>query len=242
MQLIVLDIDGVLAKGEAEPFDLSLLERLRRLNQAARAGAGGPAVTLNTGRPSAYVEAVGQAIAAWQPALFESGAGLYLPQSYRFQTSPLFSLARQAGLAEGVRRLDELIVRPGKAYWQPGKTVCHTLFALPPLNPTTLRLEVETMLEDLSAQLSVVSAGPALNIQPAGINKGTGLQWLAEVTGIDPGAMAGVGDSAADVDFLRLVGYPAAPANAIPAVKAVARYLASEPDSAGLHQILDYWL
>lgn len=88
MKLIVLDVDGVLSKGEAAAFDLSLVQRLADLNRRARRGESLPAITLNTGRPSAYVEAVMQAIGGWQPALYESGAGLYLPQSYLFQTSP----------------------------------------------------------------------------------------------------------------------------------------------------------
>jgi hypothetical protein len=97
MNLIVLDIDGVLSRGEAQPFDLNLLARLANLNRRAREDDTIPAVTLNTGRPSAYVEAVMQTIDGWQPALYESGAGLYFPQTYQFQLTPALTPAHLAG-------------------------------------------------------------------------------------------------------------------------------------------------
>jgi len=242
MKLIVLDADGILSKGETAPFDLSLFERLRTLNQRARAGEPVPAVTLNTGRPAAYVEAVMQAIDGWQPALYENGAGLYFPQGYHFQLTPLLTTERAAALQAVVERLDEAVVRPGKAYWQPGKTVCHTLFANAPLTIAQLMPEVEAVVADISTDFIVTPAGLALNVHPAGIDKGTGLRWLAQVCGVEPADMAGAGDSAGDIDFLRLIGHPAAPVNATDAVKAVVTYTSTRPDTAGLHDILDHWL
>ena len=70
MKLIVLDCDWVISKGEAQPFNLTLFARLAELNRRAKLADDVPAVTLNTGRPSSYVEAVMQAIEGWQPALF----------------------------------------------------------------------------------------------------------------------------------------------------------------------------
>jgi hydroxymethylpyrimidine pyrophosphatase-like HAD family hydrolase len=242
IKLIVLDADGILSKGEAEPFDLSLLARLRDLNRRARRGEAAPAVTLNTGRPSPYVEAVMQAIEGWQPALYESGAGLYFPQTYQFQLTPLLTVRQKEQLLLAVRRLDEALVQTGQAYWQPGKVVCYTLFAHPPLTISDLIPPASEIVSAISPDFVVTPAVLALNIHPAGIDKGTGLRWLAEVTGLRPAEMAGAGDSAGDIDFLRLVGHPAAPVNATEAVKAVAEYVSPHPDAAGLHDILDYWL
>ena len=110
MKLIVLDIDGVLSPGEAHTFDLGLLARLSDLNRRARQGEAVPAVTLNTGRPSPYVEAVMQAIDGWQPALYESGAGLYFPQSYQFQAAPGLTPTHLSELRLIIERLDQAIV------------------------------------------------------------------------------------------------------------------------------------
>jgi hydroxymethylpyrimidine pyrophosphatase-like HAD family hydrolase len=242
VELIVLDVDGVLSKGEAQPFDLSLFERLADLNRRARQGEPVPAVTLNTGRPSPYVEAVMQAIDGWQPALYESGAGLYFPQTYQFQTTPLLTPNQATVLQEIVNRLDQTVVQSGRAYWQPGKTICYSLIARPPLTITDFYAEVKSTVAKISDQFVVTPAIFALNIHPTAVNKGTGLQWLAQVTGVDPARIGGVGDSAGDVDFLRLVGYSAAPANVTDEVKAVVRYISPHPDTAGLHDILDHWL
>ena len=241
MDLIVLDADGVLSRGEAQPFDLSRLQYLADLNRRARQGEAVPAVTLNTGRPSPYVEAVLQAIDGWQPALYESGAGLYFPQSYQFQTTPLLSVEQMSMLQEIVARLDRSVVQRGQAYWQPGKTICYTLFARPPLTIADFTAEVAAMVAEMSDEFVVTPAGLALNIHPAGVNKGTGLEWLAQVTGIDPVDMGGIGDSAGDVDFLRLVGLAGAPANATREVKRVVDYISAYPDVAGLLDILEYW-
>jgi hydroxymethylpyrimidine pyrophosphatase-like HAD family hydrolase len=214
---------------------------LAALNRRARSGEAVPAVTLNTGRPSPYVEAVMQVIAGWQPALYESGAGLYLPQTYQFMASPSLTPKHLTALRQIVERVDRAVVQPGRAYWQPGKSVCYSLFAHPPLILADFSDEVKAIVAEISGQEFIVTpATLALNIHPAGINKGTGLQWLAQVTGIDPTEMGGVGDSAGDLDFLRLVGWAAAPANATEEVKTAVSYVASQPDAAGLQEILDY--
>lgn len=241
MKLIVLDCDGVISKGEAQPFNLTLFARLAELNRRARLGDEVPAVTLNTGRPSSYVEAVMQAIDGWQPALYENGAGMYLPQTYQFQTTPLLSADHQANLREVLQVIDQQFVRTGFLYWQPGKRVCHTLFAHPPHRINDFVPEIQATIRQVSPDFVAVPAVLALNIFPAHITKGTGLQWLAGVTNIDPADMVGVGDSSSDVAFLRHVGRAAAPSNATADVQAVVEFVSTRENAAGLLDILDHW-
>jgi hydroxymethylpyrimidine pyrophosphatase-like HAD family hydrolase len=241
MKLLVLDIDGVLSQGEAQAFDLKLFERLRAFNQKARTETSVPAVTINTGRPSPYVEAIMQAIDAWQPAIYENGAGLYFPQSYEFRITPLFTSNLKNQLRILIDLLDKEIVQTEKAYWQPGKTICHTLFSCGEYTIEKLAEEVGLLAKDVSQDLAVAIAGQALNIYPAMITKGTGLEWLAQETKIPLSEMAGIGDSDGDIDFLKLLAYPAAPDNASLGVKAIAAYVSAYPTTAGLHDILDYW-
>jgi hydroxymethylpyrimidine pyrophosphatase-like HAD family hydrolase len=241
MKLIVLDIDGVLSDGEARPFDLKLMGHLRELNRQSQTDSAIPAVTLNTGRPSPYVEAVMQSIDGWQPALFENGAGLYFPQSYRFQISPLLSSSIKTQLQELISVLDKNIVQNGKAYWQPGKTICHTLFPIPPYSITEIADEVRACLGHVSDLFAASIAAQALNIHPRNISKGTGLQWLAEHTNIQLSEMAGIGDSDSDMDFLNLLAHSAATDNATANVKAMVRYVSPYPTTEGLEDILTHW-
>ncbi len=241
LKLIVLDCDGVLSAGEARPFDLALLARLAQMNRRARRGEPIPAVTLNTGRPSPYVEAVMQAIDGWQPALFESGAGLYFPQTYRFITTPLFSPAHAEALAAIIAKIDETLVASGRAYWQPGKTVCHSLFARHPHTVADFLADVQQIAQLVSPEIMVKQAKLTLNIYPASVHKGTGLRWLADVTGISPTEMGGIGDTAGDLDFLRMVSFSAAPANATSEVRRTVAYVSPFADALGTNDILDYW-
>lgn len=48
---------------------------------------------------------------------------------------------------------------------------------------------------------------------------------LVELTGIQPSEMAYIGDDIPDVGIMRLVALPVAPADAVPEVKAVAKYI-----------------
>jgi hydroxymethylpyrimidine pyrophosphatase-like HAD family hydrolase len=241
MKLIVLDIDGVLSAGDAQPFDLSLFERLAKLNQMAKKDSQVPSVTLNTGRPSPYVEAVMQAIQGWQPALYEHGAGLYFPQDYSFQISPHLTPEHKQALDEVLALLDHEVVQTGRAYWQPGKTVCHTLLPIAPATVTEIFDDVQLMINDYTDFIIVSKTISSVDVHPKPVTKATGLEWLAQVTQIDLSDMGGVGDSSSDAKFLQLVGYPAAPANAVSEVKAVAHYVSEQSNSDALHDILDYW-
>ncbi len=88
IRLMVFDIDGVLTRGEARPVDLWLLEEVAELNRAARADPTRPEVTVYTGRAAPYVEGMLQAIDGHLPGIFENGAGLYVPDGYRFLRHP----------------------------------------------------------------------------------------------------------------------------------------------------------
>ncbi len=161
LKLIVLDVDGVLSRGEAQLFDPNLLARLANLNRRARQGEAVPTVTLNTGRPSPYVEAVMQTIEGWQPALYESGAGLYLPQTYQFMASPSLTSEHLARLRQIVERVDRAVV-------QPGKSVCYFLFAYPLLTLADFSDEVKAIVAEISGKEFVVTPTTlALNIHPA---------------------------------------------------------------------------
>jgi hydroxymethylpyrimidine pyrophosphatase-like HAD family hydrolase len=140
-----------------------------------------------------------------------------------------------------VEEVDRKLVKTERAYWQPGKTICFSLFARAPWIQDDIIKDIREIIGGLSDQFLVTPSVHAINIHPALVNKGNGLAWLAETTGIDLADIGGIGDSAADVDFLRLVGHAAVPANATSEVKAVAHYVSPQATSAGVHDILDHW-
>jgi hydroxymethylpyrimidine pyrophosphatase-like HAD family hydrolase len=100
---------------------------------------------------------------------------------------------------------------------------------------------VAEALQVHSTALTVQNSAACVDITPAGIDKGTGLRWLAEAVDIPLERIGGIGDSTSDLSFLRLVGQSAAPANAIAQVKAKVAYVSPYRDGDGIVDILNRW-
>lgn len=78
-----------------------------------------------------------------------------------------------------------------------------------------------------------------LEITAPGVDKGQGLQYLAELFGIPLQEWAAVGDGDNDVAMLRAVGNPIAMGHAPPSVKMAARWSVGTNDEYGVVQALD---
>ena len=97
------------------------------------------------------------------------------------------------------------------------------------------------MLGPLSEQVDLAYSTSCLNILPRGVDKGKGLTFLADKINIPMGNMLGVGDSDVDLPFLKLVGHSAAPSNSNSSVKEIVEYVAEEPTSEGVREILTHF-
>ena len=240
IQLIVFDIDGVLTEGETKPLDLELLADLARLNRESRHNPIFPAVTLCSGRPAQYVELMLQAIDGHLPGVFENGAGLYVPETYRFLPNP--ALSNNGKMIHIIRqRLEETIIKSGEAYIQPGKEYSLTLFSSDPRRTSKLYDLVVAALGDLMREVKLVYSTSCLNILPRQIDKGEGIRFLSEWTGYALSGMLGVGDSDVDQEFLSVVGYSAAPANSHPEIKAIVQYVSPFRTGQGVRDILAHF-
>ena len=240
IRLVVLDIDGVVSEGEAQPLNLGLLALLAEMNRLARSRPERPAVTLCSGRPAPYVEVLLQAIDGHLPAVYENGAGLYSPRDYQFTSHP-----HVASLADGFQsvrdRLQEGLVATGKAYFQPGKVHSLSLFARTPVKTRELRGLAQQALGPLANTVDLVYSTSCLDVLPRGIDKGMGVALLSETIQVPTSNMLGVGDSDVDLPFLAKVGASAAPANANPAVRESVNYVSPHPDAAGVRDILRHF-
>lgn len=239
IRLVVLDIDGVLTDGESQPLDLAMLQLLAEMNVAAQRDVNRPAVTLCSGRPAAYVEALLQAIAAHLPGIYENGAGLFVPHPYGFHPHP--QLADDDAFHEVRDRLESELVKNGMAFVQPGKVHSLTLFAEDPSKTSLLRKQAEDALGTLVEKVELTYSTSCLNVLPRGMDKGKGLEFLAETLDIGLEDMLGVGDSDVDLPFLAIIGHRAAPENANADVKQLVDYVSPEATSQGLHDILQHY-
>jgi HAD superfamily hydrolase (TIGR01484 family) len=239
IKLIIFDIDGVLTGGETKALDHDLLKCLAGLNGNARQNSQLPGVTLCSGRAAPYVELMTQAIDGFLPAVFENGAGLYIPQSYSFLPNPL--LDARANIQAVRQRIQTELVDAGFAFFQPGKEYTLTLFPTDPANISRLQNEVERVLGSLCEGVDLVRSPSCLNVLPRGVNKGSGVQFLSNRTNIEVERMLGVGDSDNDVPFLTLVGYKAAPANANTLVKSIVQYISPQAHVEGVRDIIAHF-
>jgi hydroxymethylpyrimidine pyrophosphatase-like HAD family hydrolase len=235
IRLVLADVDGCLTGGEGRPLDLEVLGEIARVNDRSRSDPTVPAISLCTGRPAPYLELLVQAIAAYQPSIFENGCGLLFMAPYGFRAHPSLSAEVMAAFRIGLDTLDAAFVQAGRATWQPGKTYSATLY------PTdgdvhALWSAARTVLDD---RFYVDEGVLCINIIPGGIDKGVGVDWLCAEAGIDSAEVAGVGDSDADLAFLDKVGFSAGPANATGSVRAAVDYVSSEPEGRGLVDIVE---
>ena len=243
IRLLVFDVDGVLTEGEARSLDLALFRQLAEINRRARQDPASPAATVCTGRPAPYAEVILQAIDGHVPAVYENGAGLYVPQEYRFLTHPSLDGVGALGghVAEVRTRLANTLVRRGFAYFQPGKEYSLSLFAVDPQQTSLLQDEAVAALGDLCDGVDFMYSPSCLNIVPRGMHKWKGIEFLGSYSGYSPQEMLGVGDSDGDLPFLSNVGYSAAPANANEAVKEIVDYVSPQRASDGVRDILRHF-
>jgi hypothetical protein len=237
IRLIVLDIDGVVTAGEAQPLDLELLAELRAMNQAAQADPSQPAVTFCTGRPAPYLEVMLQAIDGRMPGVYENGAGIYDPADYQFIPLPEINNFLN-GFVEITSRIEDTLVQDKIVYFQPGKHHSLTLFAVDPKRIPELKDLTAEALGPLSERVDLAYSTSCLNVLPRGVNKGKGIQFLADQVEIPLANMLGIGDSDVDLPFLRLIGHSAAPANANARVKDLVDYVSKQSTTDGVRDIL----
>jgi hydroxymethylpyrimidine pyrophosphatase-like HAD family hydrolase len=240
LRLVLADVDGVITRGEGHPAELDVLERLAAINAAARLDPRVPAVTLCTGRQAPYVELLAQLIGAFLPCIFEHGAGLFFPTTFRYAFDARLGADYSARLARLRAALDEPLIHSGRAFVQPGKEATMTLYPLGDTSIDQLLELAEAAVARVAPEFGVERNLRGIEVRPHGIHKGTGAGRVAELLEIPLQAMAGVGDSDPDLSFLQGIGigFSAAPANATLNVRQAVQHVARAPFGAGLLEIL----
>jgi hydroxymethylpyrimidine pyrophosphatase-like HAD family hydrolase len=237
IRAVLVDVDGVVTPGEGRPADVAVIAKLREINAAAAIDPFTPALALCTGRQAPYVEAFAQLTGTFLPSIFEHGAGLFVPAPFGYVFSPALPRDIQPRIAAVRDALRRDLLEPGRAFVQPGKEATVTLY---PLGTTTVDDVLAVARKALAsfADFRVVHNASCVEVLPLGIDKASGLRWLAAELSLAPEAFAGVGDAETDLGFLQLAGWSAAPANAAAAVTRAVDYASGRPNGEGLVDIL----
>src|SRR5579859_4506735 len=150
LRLVLADVDGVITRGEGQPIEIDVLEKLAAINAAAMGDPYVPAITLCTGRQAPYVELMAQLVGAFLPCIFEHGAGLFFPTAFRYEFDARLGADYSARLARLRSALEEPLIQPGRAFVQPGKEATMTLY---PLGGTEVR-ELAALAESAVARVT----------------------------------------------------------------------------------------
>lgn len=228
IKVYACDIDGCLAAAAHADYDLELLGRMADHNRRSGSDETVPALTLVTGRPHAYVDAVTQLLAIDLPVSFENGAGLATRRPYRAW------LRDDLGSAVGeLKAFGEVVEqRPGLTL-QLGKEASLSVFPLEVgRDLDDLEREVRDLLDDGGFSLLLDPSTDCVNVLVPGVDKRSGFDWLLEELGVDARAVAGIGDSVGDLGWLQRCAVSIAPANAVPEVRAGAHLKLNGQDVA----------
>jgi len=193
-QALASDYDGTLAQnGRVELETIGALEAFR--------DSGGTTL-LVTGRQIGELQSVFDRIDLFDCIVGENGALLYWPESGETEllapppSLPLVTLLR----ARGVEPLVQ------------GQAILASL--------TTQEAVIIETLHEEGLDLTVILNKESLMVLPRGIDKASGLTAALARLGLAADTVAGIGDAENDLSFLRLCGYSAAVANALPELKA----------------------
>lgn len=232
--LFVLDIDGCISHPFKTPHWESISE-IRKLNIQSRDIDVIPSLTICSGRPHPYAEAVAQWLDIRHPFVFESAA-LYHWKGNRIQTI----LDGNIGISlEPIREIKKWLTDSVIPNYPDMMLEFSKLMDAGVISPDTNQINqiYEQIIDHIGQHypdLEVHRTDISVNILLAGNNKRTGLELLSKELDLPLEQMAFIGDSDGDLLALESIRMPFAPSNAIDSVKKVAEVIPFETSQATL--------
>ena len=236
---VFCDIDGCLGPESHHPLDAKALARLAEHNQRAETVGDLPVVTLCSGRPQPFVEALCRVIANTTiPCVCENGVWVYDPRGQRFLRDPAITAEHLAWVRDATAYLEAEWIPRGVVI-QPGKAASISLW-----HPDTelLRQASPVLVERFTREgwgFRVSMTVAWINCDLAHVSKATGIARMMAMVGLDRAHAAGIGDTMGDMAIREKVAFFACPSNADPNLKAHADYVSPLPEIEGVLDILE---
>lgn len=237
--LVICDIDGCLVSEHQKAFDLASLSKVAEYNRLAIERGDRPLVTVCSGRPQPFAEAMCRLIGnLHMPAICEMGVWMYHPGSNVYVIDPAITATHLAAVRE-VSDWARAEFGPMGVTQQPGKTASVTLY-----HPDTKLLR-ETVAPRVEAEfakrgwpLRVSMTWLYINCDLAHVSKGTGLDRMLGQLGLSKARIAGIGDTMSDLCIAQRVKWFACPANAHAAIKEHAHFISAKNEAEGVVEAL----
>lgn len=235
---IICDIDGCLGPESYAPLDAELLARVAEHNRAA-CGSGLGVVTLCSGRPQPYAEAMCRLVAnTTLPIICEMGVWLYDPRDNRFLMDPAITSRDLEVIAAATRWVHEELLPKG-VVMQPGKSASISLWHPDTAFLLGLKPGIEARVRNAGWDIRVSNTVAWINLELSHVSKASGLRRMMQMCGLQKSDLAGIGDTMGDMAIREHVAFFACPSNADPALKAHADYVSPRDEVAGVLDIID---
>jgi hydroxymethylpyrimidine pyrophosphatase-like HAD family hydrolase len=235
---VICDIDGCLAPESSDPIDAAALAKIAEHNRLAQQHADRPVVTVCSGRPQPFAEAICRVLANRTiPCIAENGVWLFHPDRNGYDMDPRITRDDLRNV-QAVREWVEIELGPKGVVMQPGKHASISLWHPDPEFLRTLEPAVRDAFQRNHWNLRVSMTWFYINCDLAHISKATAIDRLTAATGLKRERLAGIGDTSGDLLIADKVAYFACPANAVDEIKARADYISPYPEAQGVLDIL----
>jgi hydroxymethylpyrimidine pyrophosphatase-like HAD family hydrolase len=235
---VICDIDGCLAPEASAPIDAARLVRIAEHNALAQEVGDRPVVTLCSGRPEPFVEAMCRMIGnRTLPAIAENGVWLFHPESNGWDRDPAITAEHLAMVGEAQRWVEKEL-GPKGVTMQPGKAASISLY-----HPDTALLRglegrVRAEFAKRGWGFRVSMTWLYINCDLAHVNKGTAIDRMMKLTGLSRERTAGIGDTAGDAYIADRVAWFGCPGNASEEIKPRAVAIAGKREVEGVVELL----
>jgi len=232
IRLFVVDLDGCISHPFQTPH-WEAINAIRTYNIAGKTDTSIPPLTICTGRPLPYAEAVAQWLCIDLPFAFESGAGLYHTAKNRLDWAPEITLERLHAIDELKRwAQSDIIPRfPGTVAEFTKRCDIGFIHPVVAINHQ-IRETVQPYVEANYPDFEVHDTDVSVNIILSDCNKGSGVRFLSDRLEIPLSQIAYIGDSSGDIPAMKLVQRSFAPSNAREVVKPYAELIDLEATEA----------
>lgn len=234
---VVCDIDGCLCPETTDDFDAPGLLHIAQYNRLAHERGDRPPLTVCSGRPEPFVEAMSRLLRNRLPCVAENGVWLWHPATNHYDMDPAITPEHLQAVQDARAWVEETLA-PRGVVMQPGKAGSISLY-----HPDTPMLR---SLEPVVKEEFARRAWPFrmsmtwfyINCDLSVVSKATGLDRFMAATGLTKGRLAGIGDTMGDLAIRERVAFFACPANADERVKPHADYVSPHREVEGVLDIL----
>ncbi len=213
IKLFISDIDGCISTPFKAP-NWDLLSQIRRLNQQSKHDMAVPPMSICSGRPFPYVEAVAQWLGIDNHVVFES-AGIYELSTNDIQFLPAFDEEAERQVRELKQWLrDEIVPLHSNLIIEFTKRMDAGIIHLDTGVIDEIFPRVVEYVDEHYPKFEVHRTDVSINIILAENNKQKGIQSLCNILGLETSEVAYIGDSSGDIPGLKIAGRAFAPLNA----------------------------